>query len=34
MDIPLHRYSLFLDDRQIIDDGDIVVSEMRPRTER
>jgi 2,5-dihydroxypyridine 5,6-dioxygenase len=32
VDIPLHGYSLFLDDRQIVDRGDIVVEEMRPRS--
>lgn len=31
LDIPLHGYSLYLDDRQIIDRGDILVKEMRPR---
>jgi 2,5-dihydroxypyridine 5,6-dioxygenase len=31
VDIPLHGYSLFLDDAQIVDRGDIVVQEMRPR---
>jgi 2,5-dihydroxypyridine 5,6-dioxygenase len=31
LDIPLHGYSLYLDDRQIIDHGDILVHEMRPR---
>jgi 2,5-dihydroxypyridine 5,6-dioxygenase len=31
MDIPLHGYSLFLDDRQIIDRGDVVVPEMKCR---
>jgi 2,5-dihydroxypyridine 5,6-dioxygenase len=32
LDIPLHGYSLYLDDRQIIDHGDILVQEMRPRS--
>jgi hypothetical protein len=32
MDIPLHGYSLYLDDRQIIDRGQIVVAEMQPRS--
>jgi len=31
LDIPLHGYSLYLDDRQIINAGDVVVNEMRPR---
>jgi 2,5-dihydroxypyridine 5,6-dioxygenase len=31
LDIPVHGYSLFLDDRQIIDRGNIVVPEMQPR---
>ncbi|MGC9963154.1 MAG: leucyl aminopeptidase, partial [Acidimicrobiales bacterium] len=31
LDIPLHGYSLFLDDRQIIDRGQILVTEMQPR---
>jgi 2,5-dihydroxypyridine 5,6-dioxygenase len=32
LDIPLHGYSLYLDDRQIIDHGDILIQEMRPRS--
>jgi 2,5-dihydroxypyridine 5,6-dioxygenase len=32
LDIPLHGYSLFLDDRQIIDKGQITVTEMQPRS--
>ena len=31
LDIPLHGYSLFLDDEQIIDGGKILVPEMQPR---
>jgi len=31
MDIPLHGYSLYLDDRQIVDRGQIVIPEMKPR---
>jgi 2,5-dihydroxypyridine 5,6-dioxygenase len=31
LDIPLHGYSLSLDDRPIIDHGDVVVKEMQPR---
>lgn len=31
IDIPLHGYSLYLDDRQIVDRGDIAVAEMKPR---
>jgi 2,5-dihydroxypyridine 5,6-dioxygenase len=31
LDIPLHGYSLYLDDRQIIDHGQIVIPEMKPR---
>src|SRR5258708_2486080 len=30
LDIPLHRYSLYLDDRQIIDRAQIAVSEIKP----
>jgi 2,5-dihydroxypyridine 5,6-dioxygenase len=30
LDIPLHGYSLYLDDRQIIDRGDVVVKELQP----
>ena len=30
MDIPVHGYSLYLDDKQIINRGDVVVPEMRP----
>jgi hypothetical protein len=32
MDIPLHGYSLFLDDKQIIDRGQIVDPQMKPRS--
>ena len=32
MDIPLHGYSLYLDDRQIVDRGQIVVPEMKPHS--
>jgi 2,5-dihydroxypyridine 5,6-dioxygenase len=32
LDIPLHGYSLYLDDRQIIERGDVLVPEMRPRS--
>ena len=32
LDIPLHGYSLYLDDRQIVDRGQIVVPEMKPRS--
>jgi 2,5-dihydroxypyridine 5,6-dioxygenase len=32
LDIPLHGYSLSLDDRQVVNHGDIVISEMRPRS--
>jgi 2,5-dihydroxypyridine 5,6-dioxygenase len=32
LDIPLHGYSLYLDDRQIVDHGQIVVPEMKPRS--
>ena len=32
LDIPLHGYSLSLDDRPIIVDGDVVVEEMKPRS--
>jgi 2,5-dihydroxypyridine 5,6-dioxygenase len=32
LDIPLHGYSLYLDDRQIIDRGRILVPEMQPRS--
>ena len=31
LDIPLHGYSLSLDDRPVVDKGDLVVPEMRPR---
>lgn len=33
LDIPLHGYSLSLDDRPVIVDGDVVVEEMRPRSQ-
>jgi 2,5-dihydroxypyridine 5,6-dioxygenase len=32
LDIPLHGYSLFLDDRPVVQAGDIVIDEMRPRS--
>ena len=32
MDIPLHGYSLFVDDKQIIDRGQIVDPQMKPRS--
>jgi 2,5-dihydroxypyridine 5,6-dioxygenase len=32
LDIPLHGYSLFLDDKQIIDRGQIVDPQMKPRS--
>jgi len=32
VDIPLHGYSLFLDDKQIIDRGEIVDPQMKPRS--
>ncbi|MDT0306460.1 leucyl aminopeptidase [Streptomyces sp. DSM 44917] len=31
LDIPMRGCSLFLDDRQVIDTGDLVIEEMRPR---